>query len=268
MNIKYTIGSFLSIPFLPLMYYQGTKIRASVPRLPVAKGISGLSTGNSTSILRMLTIGESTIAGVGVDTHEEGFTGTLANELASKLRSDISWKVYARSGYTAKKVTEKIIPSIVEQSVGLIVVGLGGNDAFKLNTPKKWRIHIHELIVEIKSKFGNSPIIFTNMPPIKEFPAFTSLIKFTIGNLVEIFGQELNDVISTHQNVYYYAQKISLEDWINRLNIDAKVSDFFSDGVHPSKLTYQIWAKDLSNFMIENNEIKNDLLQQLNDKAS
>ncbi|MDB9836325.1 hypothetical protein OAC51_05425 [Flavobacteriaceae bacterium] len=71
------------------------------------------------------------------------------------------------------------------------MIGLGGNDAFELNTPRKWKKDVRQLINNIKVKFKEVTIVFINMPPIREFPAFTSLIQFTIGNLVEILGEEL-----------------------------------------------------------------------------
>ncbi len=254
MHFRYFFGALISIPLLPFMYFQGKHIRKKVPILPEAKGIEGVSIGNSEKKLKILTLGESTIAGVGVKTHQEGFTGTLANELASKLDTKISWKVYARSGYTAKRVTEKILPKIEEKEVDAIIIGLGGNDAFTLNTPWKWKQDIRELILALRSKFKNGNIIFTNMPPIKEFPAFTPLVKFVLGNLVEILGEELEEVVSDFENVFYYSQTITLENWIKKMNLDAKSEDFFSDGVHPSMLTYQTWAKDFSDY-VTNQEI-------------
>ncbi len=264
MNIRYFFGSILTIPLLPLMYVQGKRIRSKVPSLPEAQGTEGIVLGSNKNRLRMLTIGESTIAGVGVKTHKEGFSGTLAKELSSKLNTDIDWKVYAKSGYTAKKVTEKIVAQIQEHKVDIVVIGLGGNDAFTLNNPKKWKIHIQELINTLKAKFKNVVIVFANMPPIKEFPAFTPLIKATLGNLVEILGKELEQLVKNQKGVYYYSRIITIESWIKRLNIKEESSKFFSDGVHPSKLTYQVWAKDLSNFIINQQEIKTILKQRLN----
>lgn len=259
MNIKYILGAILTIPLLPLMYFQGKKIKASVPRLPEAEGVEGLSSVSSEKTLKMITIGESTIAGVGVQTHQEGFTGTLANELASKLKTNIDWKVYAKSGYTAKKVKEKLIPLITETSIDFIVLGLGGNDAFELNSPKKWNTDVRELIKSVQLKFKGVPIIFVNMPPIKEFPAFTSVLKFTIGNLVNILGKELEKLVKDFEHVYYYTQRVSSVDLIKRYNLKIAPADFFSDGVHPSKITYQIWAKDISNYITQSKKIKNQL---------
>ena len=92
-NLKYFFGAIITIPLLPIMYFQGKKIRSSVPTLPEATGTEGKAEKNPNRTLKLITIGESTIAGVGVDTHEEGFTGTIAKELSQKLDTDIEWKV-------------------------------------------------------------------------------------------------------------------------------------------------------------------------------
>ncbi len=265
MKIKYLLGAVISFPFLPLMYYQGKKIRASVPKLPEAEGTEGQcqSNGRKGRLLNVISIGESTIAGVGVQTHEEGFTGTFAKELSSLLGVNIKWRVYARSGYTVERVEKKIIPKIIEKQADLIIIGLGGNDAFTLNRPWKWKAEIRSLIKSIKSKFPEAIVVFCNMPPIKEFPAFTSLIKFTVGNLVEILGEELQKVVAEYENVFYFGDKITLKGWIDKFQLNVEKEDFFSDGVHPSKLTYQTWAKDIANEVSMSEKIKNALQQHL-----
>lgn len=123
--------------------------------------------------LRIITVGESTITGVGVNTHKEGFTTTLATELARRLNFDINWKVYAKNGYTTKRIQEKIINGVPQKPVDFIVRAIGGNDAFELRSPKKWNKNVYALIISIRRKFETDPILFITIPPIKEFPAFT-----------------------------------------------------------------------------------------------
>jgi lysophospholipase L1-like esterase len=229
------------------MYLQGRRIRSTVPRLPEATGPEGVC-GSGNGVIRLLCIGESTFAGVGVKTHEEGFAGSLAKALSERMDAAVQWKVYARSGYTARTVREKLVPRIAETEADLIVIGLGGNDAFTLNTPWAWKRDIRGLIEALRQKFGDTPIVFANMPPIREFPAFTPLIRFTIGNLVEILGEALQAITTQLPNVYFSSRTITLSDWITRLGVGARPADFFSDGVHPSRLTYQAWAKDLAAF--------------------
>ena len=255
----------MSIPLLPVMYYQGKRIQANVPKLSEAEGTTGLSTANVTTdkSLRIISIGESTIAGVGVDTHQEGFTGTLANELASLFETNVYWQVYARSGYTAERVARKLVPTINEKQIDLIIIGLGGNDAFTLNRPNKWRKDVRGLIEKLRAKYMNTPIVFCNMPPIKEFPAFTPLIKFTVGNLVEILGEELKALVHEYEDVFYFAEILTLEKWMKKLEIDVIKADFFSDGVHPSKLTYQTWAQHIASGIYHDDELKNALQNRL-----
>ena len=256
MNLKYYLGAVLTIPLLPILYFQGKRVKSSIPKLPPADGPEGVTSRNANAKLNLITIGESTIAGLGVSTHEEGFTGNLARELSHQLGIDVGWKVYAHSGYTARKVRERILPDIEDKNVDLIVIGLGGNDAFDLNSPGKWEREINKLIRSIRELFPLAPIAFTNMPPIKEFPAFTPLMKFTLGNLAEILGKTLEKTIKSHQNVYYYDRKITLADWIERLKLGDKSIEFFSDGVHPSPFTYEIWAKDFAAFLMENPDLE------------
>lgn len=263
MNIRYVTGAIISIVLLPLMYYQGKRIRGSVPRLPEAEGKEGhcKTSEKSENTLKIIAIGESTIAGVGVDTHREGFTGTLACELSRIFNMNVEWKVYARSGYTARTVEKRLIPKITEHKVDLIIIGLGGNDAFTLNRPSRWKAQIRSLIESLKSKFPESIIVFCNMPPIREFPAFTALMKFTIGGLVEILGEELHKTVKNYENVFYFGEKITLKGWMDKFGLDAKMEDFFSDGIHPSKLTYQVWAKDIANEISKNEIIRTRILQ-------
>ncbi|MDW3193671.1 MAG: SGNH/GDSL hydrolase family protein [Cytophagales bacterium] len=251
--LRYWLGVLLTIPLLPILYVQGKRVKANVPSLPEATGTDGLvRSNNAEETWKLLVIGESTMAGVGVKTHEEGFSGTLARELSQLMEKNIEWKVFAKSGYTAREVREKLIPSIDEATCpDLIVIGLGGNDSFTLNTPWGWKKQMSLLVEEIRNRFPNTAIMIGSLPPIKEFAAFTPLMKWVIGNLCEILGETLKVAVQNQSQVAYHHQVITFEQWKRNFNIEAKDEDFFSDGVHPSKLTYQTMARDMAHFINE-----------------
>jgi len=255
MSIKYLIGIVLGIPLMPIIYIQGKKIRKQVPKLTEARGNEGISYKGSQKAVQVLFIGESTFAGVGVQTHEEGFAGTFAKELSNQISRSVYWKVYAKSGYNAESIYKKLILKIEEKEVDLIIVGIGGNDAFQLTTPQKWNHDVDKLITSLQIKFPEVVIVFTNMPPIKDFPAFTIPIKFIIGNLVEILGEKLNKRVQYFQKTYYNNYVICINDWKHKINSEKPGNNLFSDGVHPSKLAYQIWAKEMVLYVIKNTEI-------------
>ena len=249
--IRYIFLLLAAIPLLPLMIYQGKRIRKSVPKLPEAKEPQGIAKINvEEENLQVIFLGESTVAGVGAKTHQEGVAGSFAREMSTSLSRNVEWKVFARSGYNAHRVIKKLLPKMKGSEAHLIVIGLGGNDAFEFNPPWRWQKSIDQLIQRLKVAYPKAPIVFMNMPPIKEFPAFTRVIKFVIGNLVEIHGQFLRKEVEKHENVFYNDEVLTLKDWISILPKGMKKSDFFSDGVHPSTITYQIWGREMAKFIL------------------
>jgi lysophospholipase L1-like esterase len=249
MNLKYYLGAILALPFLPVMYIQGKKIKRTIPDLPEAEGPNGLVSVHGQKKLRLGALGESTIAGVGVSDHSEGFISAIAEGLSMAYNVSIEWDIYAQSGYTARQVREKLVP-LTASGYDLIIIGLGGNDTFKLHSPNTWRTDITELIDSIKGIHGDTPIVFTNMPPIRDFQAFTPLLRSTMGGLVELLGEELEKITHAYHHVFYNSEAIRLEDWLTTIK-GTTVEDFFSDGVHPSKLTYQLWGKAMASFIID-----------------
>ncbi len=251
MNLRFFIHNIHLLHLLPALYREGKAVKASVPTLPEAKGTNGLAESVNNQKLNLLCIGESTIAGVGVKTHEEGFSGTLAKELSNLVNKEIHWEVVAKSGYTARLVKERLVP-MVKMKPDVIVVGLGGNDGFQLNSPRQWRRDIIELVDALKALNPKAAIFFSNMPPIHLFPAFTPLIKKVIGDRVIQLAETLNQTVEDMENVFYANEWIDLEIWAKRYNVDVELNTFFSDGVHPSILTYQVWAKDMAKFITSN----------------
>ncbi len=249
-QLKYLLAAVPTVPLLPILLGQAIRIKRSVPKLPPAEGPHGLvRRDKSHKVRQVVFLGESTVAGIGVRTHKEGFAGTLAIELATLQGCNVEWNVYARSGYTAKQVRKLLVPAIKETTIDLLVIGLGGNDAFGLHSPARWKRDVVALIRELRERFPDTPIVFSNMPPIKIFPAFTPLMKQTVGNLVELLGDTLARVVAEFPNVYYNSERIQLDVWQERHGVSDDVAAYFSDGVHPSLITYQIWARDMAGFI-------------------
>ena len=249
-QFKYFVNALLAIPLLPLLYFQGKKIKKNIPNLPEAIGNEGV-VGNSDSVFNLLTMGESTIAGVGAKEHKDGITGALATYLATHTDYTINWKVIAKSGYNVSKVVIELVPNIDFQP-NLIVIGLGANDAFEFNSPKKWKTGVENLIEQLHDQFPKSPIVFMNMPPIHAFPAFTKSLQLVLGNLVDLLGNELELISRKYSFVFYYKDKILFKDWLPKVESANSIHDLFSDGVHPAEVTYQLWGRETAKFILAN----------------
>ena len=250
LHLRY-LGRLLWIVFtLPLLFIHGKRIRKSVPVLGEAKNPNGTVKGNGDRD-RILFIGESTMAGVGVSEHKQGFPGHFARKWSEVSGRSVNWDVVARSGYTVDRVVKKSMKHVPKEEVDLIVIGLGGNDGFGLTPTWRWIKGLDRLRNALSEKYPDVPIAFANMPPIRDFPAFTSLIKTVIGGQVDLLGESLERWVADQENVHFYSDKITLTGWCRRYGYPEDPALFFSDGVHPSELTYQVWSESMASWLHE-----------------
>ncbi|MEO1514835.1 MAG: SGNH/GDSL hydrolase family protein [Bacteroidota bacterium] len=247
----YITGGIVLSPVLPFMALQGKKIRANMQDLPDAAPPYEGEVGDSGHRLRILGLGESTIAGVGVEQMEQSITAHIARHLQRQLDCPFQWEVIGRSGYTAQKVSEELVPLIPSQDYDLIVIGLGGNDTFLLTSPRQWQKSIQELITCIRRQGHKSPILFINVPPVHEFLVFPWHFKLVLGRLVRLHSYVLKQVAYRADQVHYMQDKIHLSDMMQRVPYPTQPTDYFSDGVHPSELTYRLWAQQIAEFILE-----------------
>lgn len=246
----YYLGALAALPVSPVLMLQGKRVRARIPELPEAGGPQRGITGRGGRPLRLLTLGESTIAGVGVANHEEGFTGCLAAFLHQAAGRPVEWQVLAKSGYTARKALRHLAPLLPSEPLDLIVVGLGGNDTFELTSPRRWRSDMIKLVQAIRDKQPGAAILINNLPPVGQFPAFPRSLQLALGSLVRLHGLAILDIPMLFENVYYHSRPIDLEEWRERAPAGAGPETFFSDGVHPSELTYRLWAEEMGAFLL------------------
>jgi GDSL-like Lipase/Acylhydrolase. len=142
------------------------------------------------------------------------------------------------------------LPKLQSVTADMIIIGLGANDTFCLKSPRKWIKDIDNLITALQQIYPNSPIYFTNMPPIKSFPAFTKSLQFCLGNLAILLGNSLQNYVKQKHGVYYNSEQITLKKWQKKHIIkDSNTAAFFSDGVHPNTIGYRLWGTDMAFFV-------------------
>lgn len=247
----YFIGCLFCIPLLPLLIIQGRILKRKIPILPEAEKNRIGFIGNGDT-LNLVTIGESTVAGVGVDNHEQGLTGNIAKVLHESTGKRVNWDVIANTGYSAEVVNKKLIPLLPSKPIDLIIIGLGANDAFELKSPLKWKKGIIDIVLSLRNKNINCPIIIAAMPPLRFCPAFSILFKCIFGGLVFLYSKTMSDVCKNYHQVYFMSKEINYKNWSPRFAPGLTMNDLFCDGVHPSKLSYEVWGREIGEYVIDN----------------
>lgn len=232
------------------MYFQGKETRKRIPDLPDATDVCGTIPKDGKCKVSILFLGESTVAGVGAKSHRKGFAGSMSESLAQSLNCVVDYEVIAKSGWTAKDLNKHLLDWKPNSHYDLIIIGLGGNDSFQFTSPSRWQTSIISLISTVQAKTQNCPIVFCNMPPTYDFIAFPPVLQKRIGEMTELLRTSLSQLVAEYTDVHFNDESISLLSWSEKNGLEPIPSLYFSDGVHPSTLTYQIWGKEMAEFTL------------------
>ncbi len=231
MQRQYIAGGLCLLPFSPFLYIQGQYTRWKVGRLPDAGGENSGFVGEGSETLKLLAIGESTVAGIGAETHADALTGQFGKHLGKRLEKRVEWHAYGVSGITIRRAIEELLPTIPETDFDFIVIAVGANDVFKLSSPEVFRRDLSELLGLLRKRNSGAKMFLANVPMVRDFRALPNPLRYILSRLAKLHHFNAQDLIATMENVYYF-------DDVNRVD-----DDFFSDGIHPSAKGYDLWSE-------------------------
>lgn len=233
LQYRYLLSGLFVLPFTPFLYLQGQYTRLRVGRLPDAVGEpAGVVEGGDRTV-RLLAIGESTVAGVGVKDLKQALAARFAEHYSRATGSTVRWRAMGVSGITVRRALKEIVPELPDDEFDIVVVALGGNDVFALNSPVGFRKDMTELITSLRAKSPEAAIFLANVPMIRDALALPHPLKYVLAKLAKMQHFNVIDLVSLLDDVYYF-------DDVKRVK-----EEFFSDGVHPSEFGYDIWASEM-----------------------
>ena len=149
----------------PLLFAQGATCAASRRGCPSRRPRDGVA---GDPPLRVLVVGDSAAAGVGVATQRDALSGQLASALAATHR--VSWKLLARTGLTTQELVDWLAAEPAEP-FDVAVTSLGVNDVTDGVPPGRWQAQQAELVRLLAARFRVGHAILSAVPPMERFPA-------------------------------------------------------------------------------------------------
>ena len=147
-------------------------LRKKVMRLlPPKDPPEGLCPGQKQG-LKIIGLGESTMAGVGIPKHSETLTGLMASRLNAMTDRSIEWKMLTENGLTIEQLNELIKKQDLLDAE-IIMVAIGGNDVIKLTSPWKWEKQLKNCLFLLQTKSRDPLIIFSHVPPAVSYTHLT-----------------------------------------------------------------------------------------------
>jgi lysophospholipase L1-like esterase len=223
----------LALPALPLLLAQGRRVDRKTPRLPpAAGGPTGLVAGAEPA-LRILAVGESTAAGVGVAQLEEAVVGRFAQVLGRRTGRAVAWEAAGQSGATVREGHASLLPGIAAGPRDLVLILFGANDTLARHSAQVYARDLTALIAALRERVGAAPMLVSSVPPLHTFPALPSPLNTYLGARARWLDRA--------------AAQLGLPGvWHALVDIVMEPALFAEDGFHPGPIGYQAWAESLA----------------------
>lgn len=226
---------------LPVAAIQGRRMRATIKPAPPASGPTrgsvGTGAGSGGGVpLRIAVVGESTAAGSGVDTHDEGFAGRLAREINARAERPVQWQVVGRFGATAQRIRDRLLPEL-DEGLDVVVLLAGGNDVMTRSSPDQWRENLSAIVDDLLKRAER--VVVAGTPPFAHFPSMPT----TLGRYLSERAAALDEV---SQQV---CAKHSGATWVTMPGVPPR-HFFASDQFHLSAAGYQRWAEVVADHLL------------------
>lgn len=236
-QLLFVIGGIFLLPFLPILYLQGRWIRRRLPVPIAATGSSfGTCAGNGAP-LQILIIGESTVAGVGVQHYKQTISAKMASALATLLQRTVHWQAIGKIGAKVAFVRKNVVRQIDSTAdYKVIVILLGANDSIQLTPPNLWVRELFILIQTLQTLQPQAFIYVGTLPPVAAFRSIPQPTRFFLSLHNRLLSSATRQILSLQPGVAF-----------SKLAFNNVSPDFFSeDGVHPSEKGYAQWAAKIA----------------------
>lgn len=192
------------------------------PRAGVAGPVDGRP-------LRLLILGDSSAAGVGVDHQDQGLSGRLVSRLAD-AGYRVDWTLIAKIGAQTGDTIERLRAADIGP-VDVVVLGLGVNDATHMVPERKWLRQTGTLMCLIRDKLGDPFVLVSGFPPIGRFPAMPQPLRAVLG-----WRAQLMDDL--RQNSFDHMPRVVQMPF----DMPLTQAHMALDGFHPGAVVYDEWA--------------------------
>jgi lysophospholipase L1-like esterase len=227
----------------PMLVAQATLARSRQPRLPEPEGARqgvaqpptaapqpGKKRKAAAPVLRLLVVGDSSAAGVGVAHQTQALAPQLAQCVAEQTGAAVHWQLLAQSGLTTAQAND-MLHGAVHTAADLVVVLTGVNDVVD-QVPSAQAVQARDVLANrLRNAKGVQHVVFAPLPPVHQFPALPQPLRWVAGADAQRHNRALAGWAHTRSDV-------SCVDMSMPLNRGVMAAD----GFHPGEPVYRYCA--------------------------
>ncbi len=215
----------------PVYVWQGIGVRLRTPRLTPPPGVhSGFFEGNGEEI-RLLVIGDSSAASVGVDDAQKGLAANLATLLNERTNRRVHWRAAGLNSATTGQIRDFGVPNLQENHWTDILISAGTNDTKNFHSIARFKREFGGLLYALNARYPGARIYWCPMMEMRDVPA----LPWALGQILGIRADAVNEMGRQlcEERFAIVLPRLPVEDH----------RGFSRDGFHASEYGYRSWAE-------------------------
>ena len=216
------------IILMPVLLGQAFFVRGQAGRLPEPIGDKVGVRGQGPK-LRLLIVGDSSAAGVGVKDQSDALLGQLCQRLGQRF--EVHFRLVAQNGAKTSDAL-RWLHELPAAQYDVAVCALGINDVTKLTTRSRFQMQQAALMDSLTNDHQAKLILVSDVPPIGQFPLLSNPLRWVLSRQGKRFSRVLRNLIAMKDRAQLLEFDMSLDP-----------SAMADDGFHPGAAAYAHWAE-------------------------
>jgi len=216
----------------PVAFLQALRVLLATPRLAPPEGEAGRFGEDTPNALRIVGVGDSIIAGTGVQQLRDSLTASYARLLHARTQRPVEWQACGRNGATSTSVLRELVPTA--PAGDLYVISVGVNDVTRRVAPGAFGRNVAGIHERLRQQAPSSAFLFAGVPPLERFPALPAPLNSLLGAQARELQQAAAETLAGRPRTYCYFFPTTVPP-----------GDFARDGFHPAESAVLAWAGEL-----------------------
>lgn len=169
--------ALLSWLLFPVYAWQGVQTRLRTERLPPPAGAPCGSFGIESAdplrdaAIRLLVIGDSSAAGVGVERIEDSLAPKLAERLYAITGRSVFWRAAGSNSAVSAEVRDFVVPHLARDAFTHVVLMIGTNDLKNFHGARRFKKAFGGLLYAVRARWPEARIVWSPPVDMKRVPA-------------------------------------------------------------------------------------------------
>ncbi|WP_156417820.1 SGNH/GDSL hydrolase family protein [Aureimonas sp. AU4] len=167
-GVRMAVQSWL---LYPVYVWQGLGLRRRIERMPPPPGPCQGHLGSGEPEIRLLVLGDSSAAGVGVATMEESLAARLAERLSVLSGRAVSWSSRGANSATSAEVRDFVVPNLDREPFTHILLSIGTNDVKNWHSARRFKRSFGTLLYALRARWPEARIVWSPPVDMRRVPA-------------------------------------------------------------------------------------------------